>query len=557
MVISLTAAGHVNPSDTGRRQEGEERKRGEAGRMMTAVLFLAMFASSSADYQGDWDRAVKEGKEHAFIPAEGSAYFCKSKDEYVREANHSDGYFFCQDYVDYAAACDAQDRRSCNNRVIQKLSTSPEHIYKKMYLPGTERTEQGKVKKSYPADCSKISQDSTSSTNLYLAKHGCYGNVFLDDTASSIDDFYVNSIIEIISDTETNGQWAVISKYSGFSRLAMFDKWKLPAGSQRVEAAAVTETDNYRIYLSEDARGKCRNSKNPAQRMGAPCELAQYPDLAWLPNEFMGGTRCLESEQCHKIDSKYISPTAANLFDVNGYPRLPESKYACCQRDGITIVDNKKGTNGTLEEMWNIYTLESTNNSGQIQHNCSWRQGNTQEEAIAAKPTKSFVTTLATQAIEASGCIFNFSRTRDFALDFCVLKTCFPVCMDVVRKCPLEIEFNCPTDSDRREYDYSACNINLAEGCSMVLISSAAEAKLDRRQVRDWATCRNKGSNVGIVAIEPPKQLPAAVGTGEKEESNKFWEARKDEGGKMLRYFNAYGSKKETDWCWVKEKVEI
>ena len=108
---------------------------------------------------------------------------------------------------------------------------------------------------------------------MSVIQQGCNVYVFLDETASSIDDFYVNSIVEIISDTETNGQWAVISKYSGFSRfinglclsspslcfrLAMFDKWKLPAGSQRVEAAAVTETDNYRIYLSEDARGKCR-----------------------------------------------------------------------------------------------------------------------------------------------------------------------------------------------------------------------------------------------------------------------------------------------------------
>ena len=99
------------------RQGGEERRKGEAGRRrMIAVLLLAMFASSSADYQSDWDRAVKEGKKRAFIPAEGSAYFCKSKDEYVREAHHSDGYFFCQDYVDYAAACDAQDSWSCNNR---------------------------------------------------------------------------------------------------------------------------------------------------------------------------------------------------------------------------------------------------------------------------------------------------------------------------------------------------------------------------------------------------------------------------------------------------------
>ena len=62
--------------------------------------------------------------------------------------------------------------------------------------------------------------------------------------------------------------------------------------------------------------------------------------------------------------------------------------------------------------------------------------------------------------------------------------------MDVVRRCPLEVEFNCPTDSDRREYDYSACNINLADGCSMALISNAADAKLDRAKVMLIITSR-------------------------------------------------------------------
>ena len=50
-----------------------------------------------------------------YINLVGSIYYCKSKAAYTAEAIATDGYFFCEDYVDYAAACDAQVFTSCNN----------------------------------------------------------------------------------------------------------------------------------------------------------------------------------------------------------------------------------------------------------------------------------------------------------------------------------------------------------------------------------------------------------------------------------------------------------
>lgn len=39
------------------------------------------------------------------------------------------------------------------------------------------------------------------------------------------------------------------------------------------------------------------------------------------------------------------------------------------------------------------------------------------------------------------------------AVPRCVLRTCFDVCYDVVRKCPVHIGFVCPPLADTREYD--------------------------------------------------------------------------------------------------------
>ncbi|EKX53699.1 hypothetical protein GUITHDRAFT_100674 [Guillardia theta CCMP2712] len=472
-----------------------------AAAWVIAILGVMGMAApmARADYLSEWTTALADAKS-VLIAAQGSSVFCRSKDEYVQDAVKRDGYFFCQDYVDYAAACDAQDPQSCNNSKQDAISDR-----KSTQTDDNARKEAAAAKPHYVKLCNGMSNKTlndlaTTPETACGGQAACEGNVYLDNaTSSSVDDFYVGSIIEIVSDSEYNGQWAVIQKYSGYARIAMFKSWNLPSGSALTSPGLPTASDKYRIYLNDIVRGKCRDSQNPKQRLGK----------AWVEQDVQILNSVFQSILHLHHRRQKISLT------VRGIPNSP-----------IQIMP-------AAHEM-----VAST--------------------ALVGRNAK-----LATQAIEASGCIFNFTKTRDFALDFCVLKTCFPVCMDVVRRCPLEVEFNCPTDSDRREYDYSACNINLAEGCSMALISNAADAKLDRAKVDCWdlnvggygptytqgpsifglppgATCKNKGSNVGIVAMEPPKLPPAP---GQKQSPNDYWEERADKDKKLLRYFDPYGAK--------------
>ena len=55
-------------------------------------------------------------------------------------------------------------------------------------------------------------------------------------------------------------------------------------------------------------------------------------------------------------------------------------------------------------------------------------------------------------------CELNFTRTNDQAIPSCVVKTCQDVCYDVVRKCPVHLNFRCPPVNDLREYDVQSCN---------------------------------------------------------------------------------------------------
>ena len=55
-------------------------------------------------------------------------------------------------------------------------------------------------------------------------------------------------------------------------------------------------------------------------------------------------------------------------------------------------------------------------------------------------------------------CPANFTRSNDKAIPECVMKTCQDVCYDVVRKCPVHLEFRCPPVTDLREYDVRSCN---------------------------------------------------------------------------------------------------
>jgi hypothetical protein len=55
-------------------------------------------------------------------------------------------------------------------------------------------------------------------------------------------------------------------------------------------------------------------------------------------------------------------------------------------------------------------------------------------------------------------CEFNFTRTNHQAIPTCIVKTCQDVCYDVVRKCPVHLQFRCPPVNDLREYDVNTCN---------------------------------------------------------------------------------------------------
>mmetsp|Transcript_8333 Transcript_8333/g.16663 ORF Transcript_8333/g.16663 Transcript_8333/m.16663 type:complete len:219 (+) Transcript_8333:37-693(+) len=72
-------------------------------------------------------------------------------------------------------------------------------------------------------------------------------------------------------------------------------------------------------------------------------------------------------------------------------------------------------------------------------------------------------------------CPSNFTRTNEKAIPDCVVKTCQDVCYDVVRKCPVHLEFRCPPVNDLREYDVKECN-NLerpSTSAGNALVSSA------------------------------------------------------------------------------------
>eukprot|EP00286_Rhodomonas_abbreviata_P001290 CAMPEP_0181290064 /NCGR_PEP_ID=MMETSP1101-20121128/1219_1 /TAXON_ID=46948 /ORGANISM="Rhodomonas abbreviata, Strain Caron Lab Isolate" /LENGTH=235 /DNA_ID=CAMNT_0023394333 /DNA_START=219 /DNA_END=926 /DNA_ORIENTATION=- len=55
-------------------------------------------------------------------------------------------------------------------------------------------------------------------------------------------------------------------------------------------------------------------------------------------------------------------------------------------------------------------------------------------------------------------CETGFVRTNERALPDCVMATCSDVCYDVVRKCPVHLEFRCPPVDDQREYNETNCN---------------------------------------------------------------------------------------------------
>jgi hypothetical protein len=573
-------------------------------------------------------------------PLVGSAFYCKSREEYELESiEGKSGYFFCDGYVDYAAACDANNPESCNNehaitmfnnfqRVLNLYDCSRysqlwtcanctdaykrwlcSHVYKKFWLPDTQtvesgnvnggespgayqiscpfpetslkdaeqRAEKGKEKPHYVKICSGMPKDPStgmpySAETLSVSpkkacgndKGGCQGNIFLDPaSASSVDEFYVGAIIEITPDSgPAAGQWAVIEHYDAFNRLAMFSTWKKGANADSAELHTPKQTDKYTIYLTKKQLGFCRDAKNPKKRAGKPCELTdKYPTLKYLPNSYAGGTRCSEDDQCVPIP---INKSAVTIWNDLHEHQAPDLGYTCCPRTGPKLIPL-----GTAED-WAVYShfagtkaeaenAEAAGSSGEAAGNgvCLLQSASTKAYADASEKTFSNAATAGLSGIDNSGCIFNFTRSRDYAQDFCALRTCFPVCYDVVRRCPTAIEFNCPPLHDRREYDHSVCNVCLAHGCSMVVLSNTVDAAKNKNDpgsitctdlnvdgygphpslghnvlgLPPGASCVDKTVFVGLVRDEPP--LPK-VPEGEKAPPNQYWEHTAASGMRMF-----------------------
>jgi len=77
-------------------------------------------------------------------------------------------------------------------------------------------------------------------------------------------------------------------------------------------------------------------------------------------------------------------------------------------------------------------------------------------------------------------CPLNFTRTNDKAIPECVMKTCQDVCYDVVRKCPVHLEFRCPPVDDVREYDVRSCNNLERESTSTAGLTRHGDDKMRR-----------------------------------------------------------------------------
>uniref|UniRef100_A0A7S4L4D6 Uncharacterized protein n=1 Tax=Guillardia theta TaxID=55529 RepID=A0A7S4L4D6_GUITH len=294
-----------------------------------------------------------------------SNYTCVARHEYIAMATdpylsaasnqYTDGTFFCDGYVDYAAACDlARPNKSCNNKYAKKIYSNLvraldvyscksysniwtcsdckaafkrwlcSQIYKKFVIPDTTLFEEGNVSlPSYACTCpwpplnqtaEQTAKDFASKPYCLLICAGlprnctappgqavpscptpacgakgtaddpgrCTASVYLDSqSASSFDDFYVGSKVEITS-TNMKGYWMLIDKYDGFSKLAMGTQWNAPYGTTMPNPPPVPAQGNtYRIYLTKKQQGFCRSTVDPSKRLGPPCEQMQQ----FLPDQ--------------------------------------------------------------------------------------------------------------------------------------------------------------------------------------------------------------------------------------------------------------------------------
>jgi len=291
-------------------------------------------------------------------PLVGSSYSCVSRNEYRAMAmdarlskesrQWTDGTFFCDAYVDYAAACDLlKPTRSCNNKYAARMYTQFEtalsvfsckqysriwtcqdckkaykrwlcsQVYRKYFIPDTDYVEYGTVPGGsfrctcpYPnPELEATAKDEEASSNPPCVRicNGmprnceirpgqtkatcpravcggagtdaspgrCAYSVYLDPKSSGADDFYKGARIEITTKDKMTGWWADIEEYDGFTKLAMFRKWNKPYGREADPEEVPSKGDTYRIFLKDEMRGQCRDPKNPAVRLGPPCEQQQ------------------------------------------------------------------------------------------------------------------------------------------------------------------------------------------------------------------------------------------------------------------------------------------
>jgi hypothetical protein len=168
----------------------------------------------------------------------------------------------------------------------------------------------------------------------------------------------------------------------------------------------------------------------------------------------LGGARCADTEMCIRVPQK-------NATSPNG----TETGFACCPKSRYQIK-----TVSTAEE-WKVYTLQETGTDLAadppfVNYTCAVQNGETYDEAKA--PTNPMELTLpaklAESGVRASGCSVNFTAFPDRTVDDCLLKTCRPVCLDVNRRCPRELGFECPPLDDWREYDDNTCNMLVPHG---------------------------------------------------------------------------------------------
>lgn len=101
----------------------------------------------------------------------------------------------------------------------------------------------------------------------------CSFSIYLDPAVSSgEDDFYKGATIELIENENLKGWYATIQEYDGYTKLAMFSAWNRPFGQETDPFKAPTQGTKYRIFLTDEQRGRCRRAADPAVRLGPPCE---------------------------------------------------------------------------------------------------------------------------------------------------------------------------------------------------------------------------------------------------------------------------------------------